>query len=63
MVGPVSGAHLNPVVTLARTLSDTSTGTAPVDVAGFVAAQVVGAVAAVAIVKALYPRGLLRRCR
>jgi glycerol uptake facilitator-like aquaporin len=41
-----STSFANPAVTLARTLSDTFTGIRPADAPGFIAAQVVGAVAA-----------------
>ena len=48
-----STSFANPAVTVARTLSDTFTGIAPASVAGFVIAQLVGAFAAVALVRAL----------
>jgi glycerol uptake facilitator-like aquaporin len=41
-----STSFANPAVTLARSASDTFAGIRPVDVPGFVAAQIVGAVAA-----------------
>jgi glycerol uptake facilitator-like aquaporin len=44
-----STSFANPAVTLARTLSDTFTGIAPPSVPGFVAAQLAGAVGAVAL--------------
>ncbi len=43
-----STSFANPAVTIARSLTDTFAGIAPADVAGFVAAQVLGALAAVA---------------
>ena len=46
-----STSFANPAVTLARTLSDTFTGIAPASVPTFVAAQVVGALLAVALVR------------
>jgi glycerol uptake facilitator-like aquaporin len=46
-----STAFANPAVTVARILSDTFTGIAPGSVAGFVGAQLVGALAAVALVR------------
>jgi len=46
-----STAFANPAVTLARTLTDTFSGIAPGSVTGFVAAQVVGAVSAVVVVR------------
>jgi len=46
-----STAFANPAVTIARTLSDTFTGIAPGSVPGFVGAQLVGAVLAVALVR------------
>ena len=45
-MGAVGGAHLNPAVTLARSLTDTFAGIRPVDVAPFVVAQFAGAAAA-----------------
>ena len=50
-----STSFANPAVTLARTLSDTFTGIAPASVPTFVAAQVVGALLAVALVRWLTP--------
>jgi glycerol uptake facilitator-like aquaporin len=44
-----STSFANPAVTLARSLSDTFAGIRPVDVAPFVAAQIVGAAAATAL--------------
>jgi glycerol uptake facilitator-like aquaporin len=46
-----STAFANPAVTLARTLSDTFTGIAPSATPGFLAAQLAGALAAVALVR------------
>lgn len=43
-----STSFANPVVTLARSLSDTFSGIRPADVAGFVAAQIAGALLAMA---------------
>jgi len=42
-----STSFANPAVTIARSLSDTSAGIAPTGVAAFIAAQIVGALAAV----------------
>jgi glycerol uptake facilitator-like aquaporin len=53
--GPLSGAHLNPVVTLARAATDTIAGIRPGDVPAFVAAQLAGGAAAVALWCALAP--------
>jgi glycerol uptake facilitator-like aquaporin len=63
-IGPAVGAYIaaaivltpsasfaNPAVTLARTLSDTFTGIAAASVPAFVAAQLAGALAAVALVR------------
>lgn len=47
----------NPAATAARTLTDTFAGVAPASVLAFVAAQLAGAVLAVAAVRVLYPRG------
>lgn len=50
-----STSFANPAVTVGRVFSDTFTGIAPGSVPGFIAAQVVGAVIAVAVVAWLYP--------
>lgn len=46
-----SASFANPAVTIARTLSDTFAGIAPASAPGFVAAQAVGALAAIALVR------------
>ncbi len=53
-----STSFANPAVTIARTLSDTFTGIAPSSVPGFVVAQVVGALLAVALARLLAPAPL-----
>jgi glycerol uptake facilitator-like aquaporin len=50
-----STSFANPAVTLARSLSDTFAGIAPRDVAAFVAAQLIGMVAALAVSAWLWP--------
>ena len=50
-----STSFANPMIDLARTLSDTFAGIAPASVPMFLLAQLVGAAAAVAVVAALYP--------
>lgn len=50
-----STSFANPAVTLARSLSDTFTGIRPVDVPGFVVAQLLGAVAATVLFRWLVP--------
>jgi glycerol uptake facilitator-like aquaporin len=50
-----STSFANPAVTVGRTFSDTFAGIAPGSVPGFVAAQLVGGAAGVALVRALYP--------
>ena len=50
-----STSFANPAVTVARTLSDTFAGIAPASAPGFILAQLVGGVLAVACVLALYP--------
>ena len=42
IAGRISGAHLNPAVTIARSLSDTFAGIRPVDAPGFILAQLAG---------------------
>jgi glycerol uptake facilitator-like aquaporin len=49
-----STSFANPAVTIARAASDTFAGIRPVDVPGFILAQLAGAAAAVAIFKWLY---------
>jgi glycerol uptake facilitator-like aquaporin len=51
-----STSFANPAVTLARALSDTFAGIAPGNVSAFVIAQILGALAAVLIARALSPR-------
>lgn len=51
-----STSFANPAVTIARSVSDTFAGIAPVGVAGFVTCQLAGAVAAWAIAPILWPR-------
>jgi glycerol uptake facilitator-like aquaporin len=50
-----STSFANPAVTLARTLSDTFAGIRPGDVAAFLPAQLIGAFAATALMRWLYP--------
>jgi arsenate reductase len=50
-----STSFANPAVTVARTLTDTFTGIAPASVPAFLAAQVVGGLVAVGLVRYLYP--------
>ena len=51
-----STSFANPAVTIARALSDTFAGIAPAGVAGFIAAQLVGALAAVPLARWLWIR-------
>jgi glycerol uptake facilitator-like aquaporin len=51
-----STSFANPAVTIARSLTDTFTGIRPVDIPGFVIAQVVGAVAAAVLFNWLVPK-------
>ena len=53
--GPISGAHFNPAVTLARSASDTFAGIRPADAPAFIAAQLVGAGAATSLFRWLAP--------
>lgn len=55
-----STSFANPAVTLGRAFSDTFAGIAPASVPGFVAAQLVGLVAGVAALAALYPASTTR---
>jgi glycerol uptake facilitator-like aquaporin len=51
-----STSFANPAVTVGRMLSDTFAGIAPDSVPGFVAAQLLGGILAIALVRWLYPR-------
>jgi glycerol uptake facilitator-like aquaporin len=51
-----STSFANPAVTLARALSDTFAGIAPAAAPGFIAAQIVGALAALAVSRWLWPK-------
>jgi glycerol uptake facilitator-like aquaporin len=66
-LGPVSGAHLNPVVTVALWVAGRRDGTGPAgaDVAPYVVAQSVGAVAGALLANAMYdvPQGLSETAR
>src|SRR3954467_14244764 len=50
-----STSFANPAVTLARSMSDTFAGIRPIDVPGFIAAQLIGAFAATALFRWLVP--------
>jgi glycerol uptake facilitator-like aquaporin len=50
-----STSFANPAVTVARSLTDTFSGVRPIDVPGFVAAQICGAVAALVLDRWLFP--------
>lgn len=50
-----STSFANPAVTIARSLSDTFAGIAPMDAPGFIAAQIVGALLAWLAAKVLFP--------
>jgi glycerol uptake facilitator-like aquaporin len=49
-----STSFANPAITIARSLSDTFAGIRPVDVPGFIAAQIVGALAALVLGRYLF---------
>jgi arsenate reductase len=50
-----STSFANPAIALGRTLSNTFAGIAPSSVPGYVAAEIVGAILAIAIIRFLYP--------
>ena len=50
-----STSFANPAITIARSLSDSFAGIAPGDVPGFIAAQIIGALAAHFVAKVLFP--------
>lgn len=51
-----STSFANPAITVGRVFSDTFAGIAPTSVAPFIAAQLVGAIVAVGLLRTLYPR-------
>ena len=50
-----STSFANPAITIARSLTDTFAGIRPADMPGFIAAQFVGALAALAVARLLFP--------
>src|SRR4051812_47830001 len=52
-----STSFANPAITVGRMFSDTFAGIAPSSVPGFVPAQLIGGLVAIAVVSALYPAG------
>jgi glycerol uptake facilitator-like aquaporin len=50
-----SNSFANPAITIARSLTNTFAGIRPVDMPGFIGAQLVGALAAFATARALFP--------
>jgi glycerol uptake facilitator-like aquaporin len=50
-----STSFANPAITIGRMFSDTFAGIAPASVPAFIAAQIIGGVLAVAVIRALYP--------
>lgn len=57
-IGPVSGCHVNPAVTLGVLLNR---GITPVEAAGYVVAQIVGAIAGAGVLRALVAAGAVDR--
>jgi glycerol uptake facilitator-like aquaporin len=51
-----TASFANPAVTIARSLSNTFAGIRPADVPGFMAAQLVGALPAMQVAEALFPK-------
>ena len=49
-----STSFANPAITIARSLSDTFSGIRPIDVPGFIAAQLVGAILALLVARVLF---------
>jgi glycerol uptake facilitator-like aquaporin len=49
-----STSFANPAITIARSLSDTFSGIRPIDVPGFVLAQLLGAVAAIVLARLVF---------
>jgi glycerol uptake facilitator-like aquaporin len=56
-----STSFANPAITIARSLSNTFSGIRPVDVPGFVVAQLVGALVALLLARILFPQPDSRR--
>ena len=54
-----STSFANPAVTIARSLSDTFAGIAPADAPAFIVAQVIGALAALALSRWLWPKEII----
>jgi hypothetical protein len=50
-----SASFANPAISVGRTFSNTFAGIAPASLPGFIAAQLVGGVCAILMVRALYP--------
>jgi arsenate reductase len=50
-----STSFANPAISIGRMFSNTFAGIAPASVAGFVVAQVIGGIAAIAVLRTLYP--------
>ncbi|WP_329289709.1 aquaporin [Streptomyces pseudovenezuelae] len=61
LLGPVSGAHFNPVVTLAAWFAGrrTADGPGPREVAAYVPAQIAGAIAGAVLADAMFARPLV----
>ncbi|MEU6252364.1 MIP/aquaporin family protein [Streptomyces sp. NPDC047043] len=62
LLGPVSGAHFNPVVTLAAWVSGRASGEGPTgrDVVAYVPAQIVGAVGGAVLADAMFAEPLVK---
>jgi glycerol uptake facilitator-like aquaporin len=62
LLGPVSGAHFNPVVTLAAWWSERRTGHGPAgrEAAAYVVAQTVGAIAGAVLANAMFAQPLVK---
>ena len=50
-----STSFANPAITVGRMFSDTFAGIAPASAPGYIGAQILGALGAVAVIRALYP--------
>jgi glycerol uptake facilitator-like aquaporin len=55
-----STSFANPAITIARSLTDTFAGVRPADAPGFIAAQLIGAIAASGVCAILFPRKALQ---
>ena len=54
ITAPISGGHLNPAITIARSLTDTFSGIRPSDAPAFIVAQIIGSLIALVAARLLF---------